>query len=139
MLTTRAYPLSDRFRVIPTAGGDAGNLADHVTEEICQWLRRSGEFTDADDNDTIVAALTRVTTPQFVILGPPLPDDRALGELRTRFPKLSFLLCTGDSLSVDAALTNVEWLQNGFSLEREEREHTRYKEAQKLVNPVTGS
>jgi hypothetical protein len=131
MIVRRAHPLTMQYRVVSVAGGDAGDVVEHVTSEVCRQLRGKGHFRGSDAQ--IVAQLAGTTAPYIVVLGPPLPDADVLAQLRGRLPRVTFLLWSGESLEVDPALGSVDWLSPALPVDREQAEYDSYCDAQEIL------
>jgi len=131
MYVKRAHPLSNKYRVIQAGGGFAGDPADHYTREICALVRKRENRTDADD--AIIAYLNRRNQSLYVLLPPPLLPDEALGRLLNRFPRLSFILWSGEKLEDSDSHGDIDRLVPEVDLELEERELDSYRDAQAII------
>jgi len=133
MYVWRAHPLSSAYKVISTAGGSAGDLVEHYTNEICDRIRKDENRNQTESNDAIISDLRKRKPTRYVVLPPPLPTNEALQVLHDRFPKVTFILSTGDTLDPDESLSGVEWLTPALDLEREAREQENYRQAEEII------
>ena len=134
MYVRRAHPLSNRHRVIQAAGGFAGDPAAHYTKEICALVRKRENRTDADE--AIIEYVNKRRQNLYVLLPPPLPPSDALRTLLDRFPRLSFILWSGDQLEHDVNRGDVDWLMPEVDLEQEERELDSYRDAREIIRNI---
>jgi hypothetical protein len=133
MYVRKAFPLSSRYDVWPIAGGTPGRILDHVTEEICSHVRQ--REPSAGTNEAIVDRLARRSRTVFVVVPPPHPDRQELTAIQDRFPRLTFLLWTGDELDLDEDLP-VESLIPPVDLDREAREEEHCREARSILDRI---
>jgi hypothetical protein len=131
MYMRRAHPLSNRHRVLQASGGFAGDPADHYTREICSLVRKRENRDDTDD--AIIDYLNKRNQNLYVLLPPPLLPREALGKLLDRFPRLSFMLWSGETLGKDDGRSDVAWLMPEVDLELEERELDCYQDAREII------
>ena len=132
----RAHGPSLRQQLIPIAGGSHDQAVEHVTQEICSFMRKRRN-TPAATNDEVVAGCKADRPRWYAILPPPLPDAETLRELLHRFPTVAFILWTGQTLARDPALTDVVWLQPEVDVQREQKEHRAYREAEDILAELT--
>jgi hypothetical protein len=97
---------------------------------------RQDENRPVEKDDTIVAELEGRTDPLYVVLPPPIPDNEALNELRNRFPRITFILGTGDELEPDDILQKVEWLMPPLDLDQERREYEHCRRALSIIRKM---
>ena len=117
MYLRRAFPLSNLYDLILTAGGNAENWANHFKKEICEHIRRDRGTSQSDEQ--IIAELKDETPGLFVVLPPPLPDSESLQQLMSLFPSVTFILWTGSELERNEQLLDVEWLEPPVDLKKE--------------------
>ena len=128
----RAHGPSLRQQLIPIAGGSHDRVVEHVTQEICGYMRQRWN-TPSATNDEILAELSADRPRWYAILPPPLPDAETLTDLRDRFPTVAFILWTGQALLRDPSLPGVVWLQPEVDVLREQNEHRAYREAEDIL------
>jgi hypothetical protein len=128
----RAHPLSNRYRVIPTAGGFPGGLVNHYTDEICKYIRQRENSNDS--NETIIAKLKKLDPFSYVVIEG-LPDKESLDALLGRFPTVTFILWTGETLQRDESLRDVEWLTPELDLDEEEKQEKDFQDALVILDP----
>jgi hypothetical protein len=126
----RAHPISNWYRVIPTSGGSAGDLVKHYTTEICKYVRNRENRPD-DSDEVIIEDLKGRKAAFYVVIE--FADQESLDTLMSRFPKLTFILCTGDALPRDEGLHGVEWLTPPVDLKREHNELLAYVQAESII------
>ncbi|MEQ1909608.1 MAG: toll/interleukin-1 receptor domain-containing protein [Vicinamibacterales bacterium] len=129
----RAHLPSLKFDVIPCGGGVHDKYVDHVTSEICDFLRAGKRASAARTNDEIVAQLKGQRAEWYAVLPPPMPDSEALSQLLDRFPTITFLLWTGEVLAPNGDLTRVEWLTPSVDVEREAKERADFDSAEAII------
>lgn len=132
----RAHGPSLRHQLIPISGGSHDKLVDHVTQEICAFMRKRRNNPSAT-NDDVIAELNADRPRWYAILPPPIPDTEALHDLLDRFSTVTFILWTGRTLGRDATLDCVEWLEPEVDLAREQREHKAYRAAEDVLAEMT--
>jgi len=126
----RAHPLSLLHSTIPIVGGASGNLLSHVENQLCAWMReREGE---EGSDEEIIADLRDSEETYYAILPGPIDDD-SLSRILDRFPKITFILWTGEVLEPDATLTRVDWLEPMLDLGKEQRAYKSCKAAKKIL------
>jgi hypothetical protein len=132
----RAHPLSLLYSTIPIAGGGSGNLISHVEAQLCTWMREKGGETGSDEE--IIAALGESEETYYAMLPGPIDDD-SLGRILDRFPKITFILWTGELLDPDANMTRVDWLEPKLDLDKEQRAYRSCKDAMKILQRMESS
>ncbi len=133
----RAHQPSLQFDLIPVGGGSHDQYVDHVTSEICDFMRARRRSSGAKTNDQVVADLQKQRPEWYAVLPPPLPDDEALSQLLDKFPTITFLLWSGATLDVDPRLSRVEWLTPPVDVNREWAERTEYEAAENIIERMT--
>jgi len=133
----RAHPSSRLYTLIPVAGGWSDRLEDHVTNEICAFIRSRRTALSRAANTEVVAWLARSDAKWYAVLPYPVPDDGALIAVLDRFPTVTFLLATGEALTREDGLTRVRWLEPTVSVERETRERDHYDKAQDVLDAMS--
>jgi hypothetical protein len=136
MYVRRAHPLSNKYRVMQASGGFAGDPADHYTREICALVRKRENRTDGDE--AIIAYLNRRNQNLYVLLPPPLPPQEALARLLNRFPRLSFILWSGETLDARDLHDAIDRLLPEVDLDQEERELDSYRGALEIIRNMEG-
>jgi hypothetical protein len=134
MYVRRAHPLSNKHRVIQAVGGFAGDPADHYTKEICGLVRKRENRTETDE--AMITYINARRQNLYVLLPPPLPPSEALSKLLDRFPRLSFILWSGEKLEHDVNRSDVDWLVPEVDLDREERELDSYRDARDIIRNI---
>jgi hypothetical protein len=132
----RAHGPSLRQQLIPIAGGNHDQLVEHVTQEICTFMRKRRN-TPGATNDEVISDLNADRPRWYAILPPPLPDAETLRDLMDRFPTVAFILWTGQTLVRDPALQDIVWLQPEVDVTREQQEHRAYREAEDILAELT--
>lgn len=135
MYVRRAHPLSSRYRVISTAGGNSGDVVAHVTSEICENIRRYDNVDDSDEE--IIAELGERSPELYVVLPPPPPPDVPMKTLLQRFPKLTFILWTGETLESETNPDDVDCLMPELDLSLEERQEKHFRAAERIIRNMT--
>jgi TIR domain len=130
MYVQRAHPLSNRFRVIATAGGAAGGLVSHYTNEICERIRQRDN--SSEPNDAIIKVLCERKPAFYVVIGE-LLDQQSIDDLQKLFPKVTFIIWAGEKLPAPEVLPEVEWLMPPVDVDREQKEHQDWYEAESIL------
>ena len=126
----RAHPLSLEHTIIPIAGGGPGNLLSHVEQQVCTWMReKEGE---EGSNEDIIADLRDGEQSYYAVLPGPV-DDESINEILDRFPTLTFILWTGETLEQDEMLTRVDWIEPSLELQKEQLAYRSCKDAIKIL------
>jgi hypothetical protein len=131
----RAHPVSALYQLIPIGGGAGDQLVAHVTAEICGFMKVRRKTSMTRDED-IIAELRDDHPVWYAVLPPPAPDQEALDELLDLFPTVTFILWTGEELSVDPPLARVEWLKPPVNLAREKQARRDYRAATNVVDSM---
>jgi hypothetical protein len=97
-------------------------------------VRKRENRTDSDE--AIIEYLKRRRQNLYVLLPPPLPPSEALRRLLDRFPRVSFILWSGEKLEHDAKRGDVDWLVPEVDLEQEERELDFYRDAKEIIRNI---
>jgi hypothetical protein len=137
MFVRRAHMPSLLQNVIQVGGGWDGQIVEHVTREICNAMRRHWE-DDRLSDDTVIRKM-RLGDPTRYALLPGVPDPMSLESLIEAFPRVVFLLCTGESLEElrnDNIYERVKSIEPAVDLDREWQEYSRYTDADKLVKKL---
>jgi hypothetical protein len=95
----RAYlPKHETIRTIDGGESDARaeDLIDRIRTEVKNRERLSGAKPAAIDR-----FLSGRTTPYFIVLPPPCPDEVTLRTLQNQYPRVTFILHTGEDLPDD--------------------------------------
>jgi hypothetical protein len=140
MYVRRAHPLSRGQRVVAIPGGNAGDIVDHVTRELeLYWHARhderspgSSEVLKAEQKADVIKHFDKDKPRYFVVLTDPHPSGADLQKLMTRFPKLTFILWTGDKL-LDPEPEAVVCLKPEVNLAEEEKQREAYDAAMDII------
>lgn len=95
-LVEKAHPFRFDLRVARIEGGSNRPDAAYYERQVCAWLSEHEEDFHGWSDPEIVAALA--SDKPFLFVPLPLPDADTLRTLRQRFPKVVFLLWTGEQL-----------------------------------------
>jgi hypothetical protein len=138
MYVRRAHPLSRLQRVLSIPGGNAGDIVDHVTRELYLDAHRadrspgiSGALT-AEQMADVIKHFDKSKPRNFVVLSAPHPSGTDLKKLMTRFPKLTFILWTGEEL-LDPEQEAVVCLKPAVILDEEEKQREAYEAAMDII------
>ncbi len=138
MYVRRAHPLSRLQRVLPIPGGNSGDIVDHVTRELYFHAHRdersldsSGPMTPEQQAD-VIKHFNKGKPRYFVVLSPPHPLGSDLRQLMTRFPKLTFILWTGEDL-LDPEPETVVCLKPAVILDEEDKQRCAYEAAMDII------
>jgi len=137
MYIRRAHHMSYDYMLPEIAGGDPGQTAADITDQICRWYRGRGHGKPTDDEATIKRALAQWPDPVYAIL-PERVDADVLAELRNGFGRVVFVMPTGERLEPDDRFNDVDWLQPVLESTIEQREHTNFNAAVEMINNKRG-
>jgi hypothetical protein len=104
MYVRRAYPRSQRERVLSVPGANSGDLVEHMTRELYWHAYRderspsSSEALTAKQKADAIKYFGKGEPRYFVVLSAPHPSGVDLEKLMADFPKLTFILWTGEEL-----------------------------------------
>ncbi|WP_158625805.1 toll/interleukin-1 receptor domain-containing protein [Corallococcus carmarthensis] len=91
----RAFWPSEQWRFIPIEGGAGTDFVRHVTESILKWVERRNPGSQRKPEQwlarTDISLLVVIPERQWV-------DHQALNALRLKFPRITFILETGEEL-----------------------------------------
>lgn len=138
MYVRRAHPLSRLQRVLPIPGGNSGDIVDHVTRELYWHAHRderslgSSGALSAEQKADVIKHFDKGKPRYFVVLSSPHPSGADLKELMTRFPKLTFILWTGEEL-LDPEPEAVVCLKPAVILDEEEKQREAYEVAMDII------
>ena len=127
MFVYRARPFQFQCEITNFESGTHKTDADFYTARICKWLRKRelekpyDERVEYPDDDEELMATLAGRSP-FLFVPIKAPDDATLKTLRTRFPRVVFLLCTGPQLEPPDYTLPVVALEPALNVEREKRE-----------------
>jgi hypothetical protein len=138
MYVRRAYPLSRLQRVLSIPGGNSGDIVDHVTRELYWHAHRdersatgSGPLT-AKQTEDVIKYFDQGRPRYFVVLSSPYPSGPDLIQLMTRFPKLTFILWTGEEL-LNPQPESVICLKPAVIVDEEEKQRRAYADAMDII------
>jgi len=138
MYVRRAHPLSQRQRVLSIAGGNPGDIVEHVTQELYGHMRNekrlpisNGPLTEEQKAD-VIKHFDKHRFRNFVVLSTPHPSGSDLKQLMTRFPKLTFILWTGEEL-FNPEPDVVVCLKPAVILDEEEKQRDAYEAASEII------
>jgi len=138
MYVRRAHPLSRLQRVLPIPGSNSGDIVDHVTRELYLYAHRdersrdsSGPMT-AEQQADVIKHYNKGRFRYFVVLSPPHPLGSDLKQLMTRFPKLTFVLWTGEEL-LNPEPEAVVCLKPAVILDEEDKQRDAYEAAMDII------
>ena len=138
MYVRRAHPLSRLQRVLPIPGGNSGDIVDHVTRELYWHAHRderslgSGGPLTAEQKADVIKHFDKGKPRYFVVLPSPHPSGSDLKQLMTRFPKLTFILWTGEEL-LDPEPEDVVCLKPAVILDEEDKQRGAYEAAMDII------
>lgn len=94
----RAYLRSAVYTLLSVEEVSAGDDMNHVMERIRDYVREQSEAHKYDEDDEIDEYINESLTddPAFVLL-PLVLDETTLGQLREKYPRLTFLMYTSQS------------------------------------------
>lgn len=138
MYVRRAHPLSRLQRVLPIPGGNSGDIVDHVTRELYLHAHRDersaigeGPLTPEQKAD-VINYFDRGRPRYFVVLSSPYPSGPDLTQLISLFPKLTFILWTGEEL-LNPQPDVVICLKPALILDEEEKQRGAYETAMDII------
>lgn len=101
MYMRRVY-LPNTETLLTIEGGESDDRLGDLTERILEEVRNR-ELRGATDAQ-VEGVLADLKRPYFIVLPPPFPDDALLGELRRRFPRVTFI-AQADALDAESMPT----------------------------------
>jgi hypothetical protein len=138
MYVRRAYPRSLHQAVLQIPGANSGDIVDHVTRELYRHAHReersreSSEALSAEQEADVIAHFKKGKLRYFVVLSAPHPLGVKLRKLMTDFPKLTFILWTGQEL-LDPEPEAVVCLKPALNLDEEEKQQEDYETAMDMI------
>jgi hypothetical protein len=137
MYIRRAHQMNYDYMLPDIAGGDPGQTAADISDQICRWYRGRGHGKSTDDDAAVKRAIAQWAEPVYVIL-PERVDPDVLAELRDGFKRVVFVMPTGERLEPDDRFADVDWLQPALESAIEQREHTNFNAAVEMINNKRG-
>lgn len=138
MYVRRAHPLSYKQRVLPIAGGNPGDIVEHVTHELYGHMRNekrlpisNSPLTDEQKAD-VINYFDKQRLVNFVVLSTPHPSGPDLTRLMTLFSKITFILWTGEEL-FNPEPDVVVCLKPAVILDEEEKQWDAYDAAWQII------
>ena len=134
MFVFKARPFDFQCRVAEIESPANKADAPYYKRQICEWLRRKMEDDyEGKDDDAIVELLAGEVPFLFVPLPAPVPDSDTLRQLRDWFPRVVFLLWTGETVTeVDCDVPAVV-LMPPVDIAREQDEYFQWRNAVKAI------
>jgi hypothetical protein len=133
MYVRRAYPLSRREQVVSIPSANSGDIIEHIIRELYWRAQRErspagSEALKADQKADVIKHFDKDKLRYFVVLSEPHPSGAELKKLMNTFPKLTFILGTGDTL-LDPEPEAVVCLKPEVILAEEEKQQQAYEAA----------
>lgn len=98
MYLRRAF-LPERETFCSIDGGESDARAEELIERIRAEVHAREPVLRAGKVEAVDRYLSRLTTPYFILLPPPAPDEQVLRALQNQYPRVTFILHTGEELS----------------------------------------
>ena len=136
MYLQRAFARNRPHYFFRLRGGYSDGAVREAARELRAEIRRRGNLPD-DAPATVQDFLRRRRHPVFAVLTPELCDEAALRTLRQEFPRVLFVLDTGETGTPAALLAgsvSLEVVDPPVDLTREDSAFARYEEAVMIIN-----
>ncbi|HEX8704272.1 MAG TPA: toll/interleukin-1 receptor domain-containing protein [Myxococcaceae bacterium] len=124
----RAFWPKGQWHIIPVEGGAGTDAVRHVTDSLLQGISRLNALSRRDPEGWL-----RQTKNTVLVLLPDrgLVDSQGLSQLRARFPRVTFILGTGDTLLdlSSEGYTELTHLQPAVDLNEEQEAQRAFNDA----------
>jgi len=128
MYLRRAFLSEEGEPCYSIEGGESDTRAEELAARIRSEVHRRIPTLSAGNIDVVDRYLSRLKTPLFIVLPPPVPDAAVLRVLQANYPRVTFILHSGEELLPGGG----EWparvvpLEPAVDLDREQAEMEDY-------------
>lgn len=137
MYVRRAHHLGFNFMLPNLAGGDGGQTAREIGNQILEYVKKRGWAKSTDSDDKVKQVLLKWPNPVYAVLPEPI-DPEVLAELRDQFTGVTFVMATGAQLTPDERFADVDWLRPELATGTDDRVLTDFNAAVSIIENKRG-